>query len=303
MRSTLLKKGRIAIVVLGLTGAFRPDFALAASTDSEVAIQNRLASVEKLIEDSSASRQASSAAGDEVCARRDNARRLLDEARRLADGGADATQLNSLLDEATREMLAAVRLAREESASSVIAEREYNTTRESLEALLDAYTRIRAETAETAETNVATTEDELQLLVQEKLAEAEQFTSQGDLETGFAILSEAYSAIKAAIEHLRGGETLVRRLEFETEADEYAYEIDRNDSLGMLVNVLLEERLASNETLANLVQGQVESAEALRLEGETLAGEARFRDAIATLEESTAVLIRAIRSAGIFIPH
>ena len=100
-----------------------------------------------------------------------------------------------------------------------------------------------------------------------------------------------------------GGETLIRTLNFETPEDEYAYELDRNDSLRMLVEVLLSERMADSERLAEQVDRQVKEAASLRQKGETLAGANRFNEAIATLEASTLQLVQAIRSAGIYIPQ
>ena len=91
-------------------------------------------------------------------------------------------------------------------------------------------------------------------------------------------------------------------MHFDTPAEEYAYEIDRNDSLGMLVNVLLAERMEGNETLAGQVGAQVAIAQSLRGEGETLAAAGQYDDAIATLEASTLELVKAIRRAGIYIP-
>ena len=96
---------------------------------------------------------------------------------------------------------------------------------------------------------------------------------------------------------MRSGDTLVRSLDFATKEEEYRYELDRNDTHQMLVRVLLEgkPRTPGQQTFID---------KALQLRGEADAA-AVGRDhtaAVKLLEESTRELIRAIRSAGVFIP-
>jgi len=116
-----------AVVVLLMAGVG------ARGGDSE-----RLDAVARLIEESSAGRRFEDGAPADALAGRERARVLLAEARELGAAGADAEEVNALLAEATREMLAAVRLLEDgESAHSVL-EREYEKLAASLESLRDA---------------------------------------------------------------------------------------------------------------------------------------------------------------------
>jgi hypothetical protein len=63
-----------------------------------------------------------------------------------------------------------------------------------------------------------------------------------------------------SVEHSRTGETLTRELKFDTPRDEYAYELDRNDTHKMLVTMLLKDKL-ENQNTQNRIAGFMEAAE------------------------------------------
>ena len=105
----------------------------------------------------------------------------------------------------------------------------------------------------------------------------------------------------ASIASLRGGDTLVRTLHFANKEEEFRYELDRNDTHRMLVQMLLSERRASAQVDV-LVSGAVDRASGLRRQADGASARGEFVEAIRLLEESTAELVKAIRNAGIFIP-
>jgi uncharacterized protein (UPF0332 family) len=69
----------------------------------------------------------------------------------------------------------------------------------------------------------------------------------------------------------------------------------------MLIKVLLEEKRQSGST-DKMVQGYQDKAAEFRRQAETSASKKDFENAIQLLEQSTAELVRAIRSAGVYIP-
>jgi len=107
--------------------------------------------------------------------------------------------------------------------------------------------------------------------------------------------------VKTSLESLRGGDTLVRELHFETKEDEYLYELDRNDTHQMLVQVLFAEKMESSP-MRGTAETFINKAVVLREDAESAAGKKKYEEAIELLEESTKELIRAIRSAGVYIP-
>jgi HPt (histidine-containing phosphotransfer) domain-containing protein len=133
------------------------------------------------------------------------------------------------------------------------------------------------------------------------VARARQLEQAGRLDEGRRSLNAAYEMAKGTIEELRGGDTLVRALEFASKEEEYRYELDRNDTHQMLITVLVEEK-RSSRGVDQMVTKYVQRAQTLRGEAERQAGAGDFAKAVATLEQSTKELVRAIRSAGVYIP-
>ena len=78
-------------------------------------------------------------------------------------------------------------------------------------------------------------------------------------------------------------------------------ELDRNETHRMLIKVLLAEKMA-NSPMQATAEKFIGKAEDLRSQAESAAAGEEFEQAISLLEQSTKELIRAIRSAGIYIP-
>jgi tetratricopeptide (TPR) repeat protein len=289
----------VLVLAYGITGGSGapPGFFLrivvAAQTEAE-AVENRLANVRRLLEDSSAARQVAAKGGKQAIEVRDQARDLYNRAEkrfRLEDfAGA-----NVLLEKATRAMFEAVRLAGMPAVLEAKKHQDFESRAESVRALLEALERIGAEKG--VQDQVAQTSANIQRLV----GEARVLESSGSAADGRTALNAAYDLAKRSIEELRGGDTLVRSLHFDSKEEEYRYETDRNDTHQMLVKVLLEEKRKS-QGVNRMVQTFIERATALRMDAEQFARSGDYEAAVGALEKSTRELMRAIRSAGVYIP-
>jgi hypothetical protein len=257
---------------------------------------DRLQSVEMLVESSSAARKVEESGNAEAMAKRDRARELYEQARKAAEAG-KATESEEFLRQATAVMYEAVRIVGKDESLVVKDHRDFESRLESINALCDAYNRINEEKGLPAAES-----SELYPLVQSKLSQAKALKAEGDVLEGRKLLDEAYVAAKVAIEHLRGGDTLVRSLNFSSKEEEYHYEVDRNDTHRMLVTVLLKEKMRDNESVKDMVAGLLDKADVLRRQAETQASEGSYDTAVDTLELSTKEIVRAIRSAGVYIP-
>lgn len=255
-------------------------------------VERRIGSVETLIEKSSAARQIESSGDAAARERRDQARKLHAEAAAAWRAG-DANRANSLLDQASRQMFEGARLAAPEPIMQEKAKREFDARMESTRTLTDALKRISSEKG--------TGKEGEQLIgnIERGVRDAERIAATGDISNARAALDQSYLVAKAAIGGLRGGDTLVRSLNFATKDEEYRYEIDRNETHRMLIKLLVEEKRAAS---AGSVSSFLDRAAALRSQAEERAGRRDFDEAIRLLEESTRELVRAIRSAGIYIP-
>ena len=285
----------LALLVPGVTPAAAQTAAPPQSAPPTAeALDARLANVERLIEQSSGARQVQASTVPEARTHRGRAQALHAEARGRCRAG-DLAGCGRLLDEATREMMSAVRLAGRPAALDDRKREDFEARAESIAALLGALKRIGVEKG--AGEMAARVEADVNLLV----AKARELEDAGKLDEGRRGLNAAYEMAKGAIEELRGGDTLVRTLEFASKEEEYDYELDRNDTHRMLITVLVADKRAS-AGVDRMVTQYLQRAGALRAEAEGQAGTGEFAKAVTTLEQSTKELVRAIRSAGVYIP-
>jgi hypothetical protein len=253
-------------------------------------LEQRLASVEILIEKSTAARQIEKSGDAAARVKHAKAREIHRQARAAFQAGQYA-RASELLPEASIQMFEAVRLSAPEEVTAPKARSDYQARLDSVNALYSAYQRVAAEkpgTAGAAETGRD---------IEKTIREAQRLAGEGRLDEGRAALDRAYLIVKAALSSLRSGDTLVRSLHFASHEEEYRYEVDRNDTHQMLIKVLLAGRphTPGQQTL-------VDSARRLRARADTAAAGADHAAAVKLLEDSTRELIRAIRSAGVFIP-
>ncbi len=257
-------------------------------------MSSRLGYVERLLTESSAARKIDESGNPEALDLKAKAMSHFDNARRFNDSG-DVESAQVELREAIQLMTAAVQAANGDAAVTSKEANDYARRRESLQALATAHDRIATEKGEKGMNRV------MQDTVAADLSVADTLLEQGKPDEARAALDAIYEAIKLSLEGLRGGDTLVRELKFATPEDEYRYELDRNDTHRMLVQVLLAEKMESSPMRAS-AEKLIGNAEELRSEAESVAGSKQFERAIELLEQSTKELIRAIRSAGVYIP-
>lgn len=258
--------------------------------------ESRLQSVEKLLETSSAAQQIRGSDNQAAKDKHEQAVELFEKAK-LAQGKGDEQQAADLLKQATKTMFEATRMIKKDESFMAKDVRDFDERKASVEALCTAYENIAKEKGIDK-----ATENELHAFVYKRVDQAEALKKDDRVKEGRKMLDEAYVAAKVAIEHLRGGETLVRSLNFASSEEEYHYEVDRNDTHRMLVDVLLKEKMKTNWGIEAMVNKFMESADKLRVRADEQASDGEYENAIGTMEQSTKEIVRAIRSAGIYIP-
>lgn len=270
-------------------------WAAGAAAQDRSQIERRVQSIATLIESSSAARQIESSGVAAARERRDNARLIHREAAAALNGG-DLAQATKLLDQAAREMVDGARLAKPEQVTAEKTKRDFEARLESARALLAAQQRITQEKGAGREAQDAARS------IERQIADAQAAAAQGRYDEARPVLDRAYLTARVSIESLRRGDTLVRSLNFASKREEYDYEIDRNDTHRMLIGVLLGDRRDASGAMPASMQPFSDRAAALRGEAEALAKRGEHAGAIQRLEDSTRELVRAIRSAGIYIP-
>ena len=269
--------------------------AAAAPAQDRDQVERRLQSVGTLIDSSSAARQIDSSGVPAAREKRDNARLMHREAAATLRAG-DLAAANKLLDLAAREMMAGVRLAKPEQVAGEKARRDFDARLESAQALLTAQQRITQEKSAGREAQDATRSIESQIAQAQKLAAANR------IDEARVLLDRAYLTARVSIEAMRRGDTLVRSLHFASQREEYDYEIDRNETHRMLINLLLSERKDAAGAMPPAMQASVDKAATLRAQAQAQAARGDHAGAIQVLEDSTRELVRAIRAGGIYIP-
>ena len=257
-------------------------------------LERKLTSTSSLIESSSGAKQIESSGVAGAAAQRTRARELHRQAAEALKAG-HLEAAAKLLDDASRAMFEGVRLAAPEQLVERKQRADFDARMESTRALLEAQKRIAAEKS------AGPRAGELSKRIETQLAEAVEMARGGRLADARRTLDQAYLAVKAAIGNLRGGETVVRSLNFATKEEEYHYEVDRNDTHRMLVQMLLKDK-RDKAAVDTMVEQSVSAAAQLRAQADEQASRRDHETAVKTLEQSTRELVKAIRGAGVYIP-
>jgi len=248
--------------------------------------------VEQLINHSSAAIQIRHGDNPEAKALQQDAIHELERAKRAQQAG-DATSASDALNRAKRAMFKAMRL----SGKKVVKEkqqRDFNERVKSVTALLDAHKRIRLEK------KLGQTAEDVERHVTSEIQNAHSEFNKGQMDKAMELANTAYLSIKLSVMRLREGDTLVRELHFATRKDEYKYELERNRTHRILVEVVLKEKLSPQMSM--LMKIPMNKAAELREQAVKQAEAGDYEKAIHTLEQSTQQIIRAIRMAGVYIP-
>ncbi|MDH3635700.1 MAG: hypothetical protein OES20_13455 [Gammaproteobacteria bacterium] len=267
---------------------------LTASTDLQAAAVDRLPNMDRLLNRSSGARQVINSSNSDALNKRKQALDLYRKAQDKIDSG-DEKAASDFLNQSARLMFEAIKLATPTSLGEDKEIVNYGQRRESVIALQDAFNRISDENNETEVRSKVN--DQLATLV----GRADDLLQQGNNVAARVEIDKAYHLLKVTIESIRSGQTLVRSLQFKSKEEEYLYEIDRNDTHGMLIGLLVDQKQKS-EAMKSKISDFVGQARLLRQQAEQYASQDAHEQAIELLEQSTRQLVRAIRSAGIYIP-
>ena len=250
--------------------------------------------MEKLLNESSGARQVLGSGNDRAMARRKQALLLHQKAREKLDQGA-RDEASVLLDRSVKLMFEAIKAATPASMTEDRKKIDYGKRKESVAALRDAFNRIAGETGDSGDRRLV--DQQLSQLI----ARADVMLARGDNSDAQVEIDKAYQLLKVSIESRRAGQTLVRSLQFESKEEEYLYEVDRNDTHMLLIELLVDEKSKSEDTRKKMDKS-VEQAVELRQNADAYAEQDEFVVAIELLEQSTLQLVRAIRIMGVYIP-
>lgn len=135
--------------------------------------------------------------------------------------------------------------------------------------------------------------DELEKVI----SRADDAYEDGDLALANHLMRQAADMVDIALSDARHEDVLLHELTFESLEEEYAYEIDRNESYIQLID-LMQIKTAPSQASAAYVQKMIEENTILREQAEVLASEGNLQQGILVLENGTDKLSRALRVSG-----
>jgi len=287
-KTSLLGKTAPITIAATLILALASNVAQAAKcTDGRLQYANNLINA-----DSTAVIQIKDSDNEDAKAAHAKAKKILKQ----AENEEDLALCKNYISQALTTMFSAVKMAKPEQASEVKHQVDFENKEKSVKALLDAMEYITAESKD--KKKFKTLKADIDALT----TKAHSLKDDGKVVDGTHVLEEAIVKLKNEVQAEREGVTLVRSLNFANKEEEYHYEIDRNDTHRMLVTVLLKEKREASDSVNAKVNSYMEKADALRVEADAAAEKKKFEDAIKLLEDSTKEIVRAIRSAGVYIP-
>ncbi len=248
--------------------------------------------VEQLVNQSAAAKQIQQGSNAEAKALQQKAKQELERAKQAQQAG-DTQTVSDALKKAKTAMFQAMRMSGEKEVKEK-QQRDFTARVKNVTALLDAHKRIRLEK------QLGKPAEEIEQHVTSEIQAAKGEFNNGQMVKAMEQVNAAYLSIKLSVMRLREGDTLVRELHFETSQDEYKYELERNRTHKILVEVVLKEKLSPQMSM--LMKIPMAKAEELRAEAVQQAEGGDYEKAIETLEQSTQQIIRAIRMAGVYIP-
>lgn len=114
-------------------------------------------------------------------------------------------------------------------------------------------------------------------------------------------LVSIYEDVVVIVSEARRNQSIVYRLDFDTPADEYAYELERNKSYEILLDIAVAQKENPDTVLRSFIRKLVIQSQELREKAKGQAANGDHVKAIGTLEEATRHLVRALRSCSIMV--
>jgi len=265
--------------------------AIESSIAMRQSLEQKIKLLEMLVINSPSAQRINQSANEQAIQKLGAARNALLEAKRMLDEKllGDAQQL---LDDGLRWTTEASRLVIDTNRLDQRNLEQYLQLRQRIESFQLAFKKLAADKGPSV--------NELldQTGLRASIDRAEKWVADQDYVKAIAELSTAANLIERALVEARRSETVVYSLSFDSPADEYKYEQERNRSHQKLITLLIQQRHPEPSTV-QLINELIEQNSSLTSMAQSLAEKGRYRKAIVTMEEGTGQLIQALRLGGL----
>ena len=171
---------------------------------------------------------------------------------RAALGKGDYVTAGKYLDEAMSAMVKARRRVPDNAGMAVKQRAEYDRSLASVESLAKSYFIQIKQSSQKSSVSGADTEDRASMGIKRLIEAAKAHAKSGDYSSALQALGKAEQVMKSAVGRVLGSTVLDYTQKFETLAEEYAFELERNRSYVDLVPVAIAELKPGNEAKKNI---------------------------------------------------
>lgn len=265
-----------------------------ASPPTRAVIEQKALLLLRLMSDSPAARRIGASA--EAKAYFARAQRQHEQALALLDSG-ELVNADALLSEALALMSQARRLTPDVGSREEAQRQRYVQLADSMRSLSESYERHRARAPKEAALRI----DSARTAAADAVRSARTLEQAGRYGDAIAALSRAEHELLHSFNAAMGTTTLEFSPEFNTLADEFNYELDRNHDYATLVPVALDE-LKPSLVARQAVAAYVADSNAMREMARGHAARQDYEAALSSVRQSTLQLQRALAAAGLVVP-
>jgi hypothetical protein len=283
----------VALAVAGPSALAQP----AAAPDRR-ALEQKEALVRRLVLDSPAEQRIAASGNAEAKLQLERARALHARAKALADAG-DLREADVELNAAMWAIGKARQLVPDTMARVVEQRVRYASLLRTVDTLAGSYERHLARSRGLPRGSAAS--DAILEAARARIEEGKSLANSEHVAEAAAALQKAERELMGGLSRVLGSSTLDYSQRFETQSEEYAWELERNRAYRDLVPLALEELKPRKEALALVDRYLASNAKHVSTAQDHAAAK-RFGPAIDTLRTGTTYLQAALSAAGLVIP-
>jgi hypothetical protein len=254
-------------------------------------VKNKIKLLDTIVHGSSTAKRIEISNNSDAIELLENARASLQHSNRFYEQGcmeASERELNKGL----KAIETASRVVVNNKRLDMIARQRYEHLSNEVSSFREAYDRISREKKGAADNSLD--KDTLQ----ELLRSAEKLAQVNNYKQANTILLKAANMIASALVVIRDQETLRYEFKFESIEEEFAYVMKTNQSYTKLLDMVLENQELSSQVRTS-IEKLVKRNQELRAEADVNLSAGNKEAAIASLDEGTENMIRALRFTGI----
>jgi hypothetical protein len=212
--------------------------------------------------------------------------------------GGRLEQAIGALDDALRKIVSASHLVPDPQQVAAQEKARFTQLREAIRAFQSRYGNAAAGGGKAGKTVPAAELGRIGAMVEK----ADALAAGGNHAEANTMLADGYRLVVTAMNRVLASETIVYNATFASAAEEYSYELARNQSYEELIPIALAQLNSPRETAA-LSEQYVRQSRTLRENAKQQAAGGDQQAAVKTMQDATGQLQKALRIAGLTVPQ